>query len=280
MEDQNQVGRDHWKGRSSGWTATAAQGLSTDDTLNQMLIEHTGIKPGERVLDIGSGTGDPAISIGLALDGNGGVTACDLIPEMLAKARERSVNVGLDIMSFAAADMSALTFGDNSFDCITCRFGLMFPEDKVAAAGEALRVLKPGGRVGYMVWGPYEENPPFFVIRHAIAKALGEEEGPVPHRHSLSQPGMLTDTLEGAGFENTDEREIRYRRPVDDLDDYINRALIRGYAETVARLDDKARDDLMKSLRAALDPYREDGAKDGKVMMPNSARLGLGWKPA
>jgi len=280
MEDQNQVGRDDWKGRSSGWTATAAQGLSTDDTLNQMLIEHTGIKTGERVLDIGSGTGDPAISIGLALDGNGGITACDLTPEMLAKARERSINVGLDIMSFAAADMSALTFGDNSFDCVTCRFGLMFPEDKVAAAGEALRVLKPGGRVGYMVWGPYEENPPFFVIRRAIAKALGEEEGPVPHRHSLSRPGMLTDILDAAGFENTEEREIRYKRPVDDLDDYINRALIRGYADTVARLDDKARDDLMVTLRAAFDPYREDGAKDGKVMMPNSARLGLGWKPA
>ena len=61
MEDQNQVGRDHWKGRSSSWTATAAQGLSTDDTLNQMLIELTGIAPGERVLDLGSGTGDPTI---------------------------------------------------------------------------------------------------------------------------------------------------------------------------------------------------------------------------
>jgi SAM-dependent methyltransferase len=276
MEDQNQVGRDHWKGRSSGWTSTAAQGLSTDDTLNQMLIEHTGIQPGERVLDIGSGTGDPAISIGLALGGNGAVTACDLTPEMLAKARERSVNVGLDVISFAAADMTALTFDTASFDCVTCRFGLMFPADKVAAAGEARRVLKPGGRVGYMVWGPYEENPPFFVIRRAIAEAFGEAEGPVPRRHSLSRPGMLVEILDAAGFEKTEEREIRYKRPVDDLDDYINRALIRGYADTVAKLDEAGRGDLMESLRAAFDPYREDG----KVMMPNSARLGLGWKPA
>lgn len=276
MEDQNQVGRDHWKGRSSGWTATAAQGLSTDDTLNQMLIEQTGIRPGERVLDIGSGTGDPAISIGLALAGDGAITACDLTPEMLAKARERSVNVGLDGISFVAADMSALTFDDNSFDCVTCRFGLMFPEDKIAAAREALRILKPGGRVGYMVWGPYDENPPFFVIRRAIAKVFGQEEGPVPHRHSLSRPGMLTEILGGAGFEKTEEREIRYKRPVDDLDDYINRALIRGYADTVDTLDDAGRADLMQTLRAAFDPYRENG----KVMMPNSARLGLGWKPA
>ena len=274
IDDQNQIGRDHWKSRSAGWAATAAQGLSTDDTLNQRLIEHLKIQPGEQALDLGSGTGDPAISIGLALDGAGAITACDLTPEMLATARRRADNVGLRVIRFAAADMAALTFADDSFDCITCRFGLMFPEDKVAAASEARRVLKPGGRVGYMVWGPYDENPPFFVIRRAIAKAFREDEGPVPHRHSLSTPGLLSSILEGAGFAQIEEREVRYKRPVDDLDDYINRALIRGYAETVDKLTDADRDDLMETLRAAFEPYREDG----KVFMPNSTRLGIGWK--
>ena len=275
MDDQNQIGREHWKGRSDGWTSTAAEGLSTDDTLNQLLIEHAGISAGERVLDIGSGTGDPVISIGLLLGDMGSVTACDLTPEMLAKARERSVNVGLDAIDFVAADMSALSFCDDSFDCVTCRFGLMFPEGKVAVAAEALRVLKPGGRVSYMVWGPYDQNPPFFVIRRAIARALGQEEGPTPQRHNLGQPGLLSGILNAAGFKQVEERELRYKRQVDDLDDYLNRALIRGYSDTVGELDDAGRAQLIDTLRAAFEPF----LYDGKVRLPNFARLGLGRKP-
>ncbi|MEE2998150.1 MAG: class I SAM-dependent methyltransferase, partial [Pseudomonadota bacterium] len=160
MEDQNQVGRDHWKGRSIAWTSTAAEGLSTDDTLDKFLIENLCIEPGEQVLDLGSGTGDPAISVAIALGRTGTVTACDLTPEMLTTARRRAVNVGLSNIRYTAADMEKLNFADNVFDCITCRFGLMFIENNAVAAREACRVLKPGGRAGYMVWGPYEENPP------------------------------------------------------------------------------------------------------------------------
>jgi hypothetical protein len=98
----------------------------------------------------------------------------------------------------------------------------------------------------------------------------------VPHRHSLGRPGQLSEILNAAGFSKVVEHEMRYKRPVDDLDDYINRALIRGYSETVDKLDDEGRDALMDTLRAAFEPYREDGL----VMMPNYARLALGWKPA
>ena len=274
MEDRNQVGADHWRDRSASWTATAATGLSSDDTFNRMIIENAGIRPGERVLDLGSGTGDPAITIGLSLGDAGSVTACDLTPAMLAKARERAANVGLERIDFVAADMSALPFADDSFDCVTCRFGLMFPADRIAAAREARRVLRPGGRVAYLVWGPYAENPPFFVIRRTLAAALGEAEGPPPHRHSLGQPGQLTEILTAAGFARVEERELRYKRPVDDLDDYIDRAIRRGYADSVDRLDEAQRRDLLQKLRDAFEPYREDGL----VRMPNHGRLGLGWK--
>ncbi|PPR12147.1 MAG: Demethylmenaquinone methyltransferase [Alphaproteobacteria bacterium MarineAlpha11_Bin1] len=274
MEDLNQVGRNHWKERSVAWTATASEGLSADDTLNQFLIENLCIKSGEEILDIGSGTGDPAISICVSLNGLGTVTACDLTPEMLITARGRADKLGLSNIRFAASDMGDLSFADDVFDCITCRFGLMFPENRTVAAKEALRVLKPGGRVGYMVWGPYDENPAFFVIRRAMAKALGEDEGPPPQRNSLGERGLLTAILEGAGFKRVEERSICYNRPVDDLEDYINRALIRGYLDKVRILDDLTRKILKRDLNEAFELFRDDG----KVYLPNSIRLGVGWK--
>lgn len=274
MDDQNQLGAAHWRGRSAGWTATAATGLSTDDTFNRMIIENAALRPGERVLDLGSGTGDPAISIGLMLGDAGRISACDLTFEMLSHTRLRAANVGIDRMDFAAADMMALPYADESFDAVTCRFGLMFPADRIAAAAEALRVLRPGGRAAYVVWGPYEENPPFFVLRRAMAAVLGREEGPPPQRHCLGAPGLVAEILEAAGFAEVEERELRYRRRVDDLDDYIDRGLRRGYIEILDRLTPAEQAELVAELRETFEPWREDGT----VLMPNSARLGLGYR--
>lgn len=274
MSDQNQVGLSHWTDRSRGWTATAAEGRSTDDTFNRMMIEAAGIAPGRDVLDLCSGTGDPAISIGLALEGSGSVTACDLTPAMLGKARERSVNVGIANMRFAAAEMTALPFRNESFDVVTCRFGLMFPADRVAAAAEALRILRPGGRAAWLVWGPYEENPPFYVLRRGVARAHGRDEGPPPQRHCLGGGGEVAAILTAAGYQGVIESELRYDREVADIADYIDRGLRRGYADEVAALGEAARAALYDDLRRDFEPWR-----DGAVWrLPNFAVLGIGRK--
>ncbi len=67
--------KDSWKERGARWAATAARGRSADDSFNRMIIAQAAIRPGDDVLDIASGTGDPAITIALALDGEGSVTA-------------------------------------------------------------------------------------------------------------------------------------------------------------------------------------------------------------
>jgi ubiquinone/menaquinone biosynthesis C-methylase UbiE len=195
---------------------------------------------------------------------------------MLATARGRAVNLSIPIMRFVAGDMTKLPFADARFDCVTCRFGLMFPDDKVSAAREVLRVLKPGGRVAYVVWGAYEDNPPFIVPRRAVADFFGEKDGPPPSRHAMSAPGTLKGILDRAGFARTEERELRYRNRVEDPRDYVSKGLKRSFTKKVEGLAPERLAALEAAVLEAWRPYMEDGV----LQVPNCARLGLGWKAA
>lgn len=267
--------RTDWAERSKVWAATSVAGRSEDDTFNQMIIAEAGIRPGETVLDIASGTGNPAVSIALSMEGAGSVTCTDLTPRMLETGRARAENLDIPIMRFVAADMTGLPFEDDSFDCVTCRFGLMFPDDKVAAAEEAKRTLKRGGRAAYVVWGAYDENPPFYVPKRAAARFFGEAEGPPADRHSMSAPGTLQRILDDAGFDKAEERELRYKRRVEDPETYVASGLKRSFAKRVQDMSDAEFETFKAAVMDAWAPFIEGGV----LFVPNYARLGIGWKP-
>lgn len=274
MSDTN---RANWQERSRSWAASAAPGRSQDDSFNQMVAAEADIRPGEDVLDIASGTGNPAVSIALSMEGKGSVTCSDFTPKMLETARGRAENLSLGIMRFVCCDMTALAFADARFDCVTCRFGLMSvdPGRRVDAAREVLRVLRPGGRIAYVVWGAYEENPPFVVPRRTVARFLGEDEGSVPGRHSMGAPGTLVKILDAAGFEDTEERELRYRNRVENPAEYVTKGLTRSFGDKVANLTAERRADLERTLLDAWKPYMEGDV----LLVPNYARLGFARKP-
>ncbi len=272
--------REHWAERSKIWAATTPRGKSEDDTLNQMIIEEAAIGPGETVLDVASGTGDPALSMALFMTGKGAgtgsVTCADLTPHMLEAARRRARNLDLTNMGFAAADMTALPFVEASFDCVTCRLGLMHTTEKAGAAAEAWRVLRPGGRAAYVVWGAYEDNPRFHVPRRAVAAFFNEPEETGAARHSLSRPGTVKGILDAAGFEGTRERELGYSRPVKEVENYVASGLKRSFAKKLKGLAGPEFEALKQAVLAAWQPYIEDAT----LTVPYSARLGIGWKGA
>lgn len=266
--------KDQWIERSTAWTKTSVPGISTDDTFNKMIITEVKILPGEKLLDLASGTGNPAISIANSMNGIGEVFCTDLTEKMLHSARHRAEDLNLDIVKFIAADMASLPFADNKFDAITCRFGAMFSDDKVSISLESHRTLKKGGRVAYIVWGSYDENPPFHIPRQAVCSYLGIEEGSTPERHSMSAPGDLEKMLTGGNFSRIEERELRYKNSIEDIKGYVTRNLKRSFFKETENLTEAEFEALRQAVIKAWEPY----IKDGVLLVPNYARLGLGWK--
>ena len=113
------------------------------------LLRAADVRPGMRVLDIATGTGLSAEVALAAVGPTGHVTASDVSPAMVDKARERLGNA--PNASASVEDGQALSFSDESFDAVLCNLGLMFFPDPVRGLSEFRRVLRPGGRVAVSV---------------------------------------------------------------------------------------------------------------------------------
>src|SRR3546814_8141511 len=131
---------------------------------------------------------------------------------MLAKVRLRAAEQRLGNLRAAAADAEALPFPTASFDRVTCRFGLMFVSDVPAALAEVRRVLKPGGRAGFLVWGPLENNALFQVIRDALAAVLDTRfDTADTAQFRFGAPDSVAAPMRQAGFSGIVEED---RSPV------------------------------------------------------------------
>jgi len=114
------------------------------------LVAFAQIKSGQKVLDVGGGTG--VVSLAAARRG-AHVTCSDLTPELLETAKENAAIAGVEL-DVRQADVEALPFEDASFDAVISQFGHMFAPRADVTTKEMLRVLKPGGTIAFHTWPP------------------------------------------------------------------------------------------------------------------------------
>jgi SAM-dependent methyltransferase len=115
------------------------------------LVRFAGVRSGESVLDIGTGTGVVAITARLR---GARVTGIDLTPELLDQARENAAIGEVADIDWQEGDVESLQFPDASFDVVLSQFGHMFAPRPEVATREMLRVLKPGGTIAFATWPP------------------------------------------------------------------------------------------------------------------------------
>jgi len=112
------------------------------------VLEMSGVRRGQRVLDLAGGTGDLAARFSRMVGPEGEVVLADINAAMVQRGRSRLVDRGLaGNIRYVQANAEALAFPDNTFDCITMAFGLRNVTDKDAALASMYRVLRPGGRL-------------------------------------------------------------------------------------------------------------------------------------
>jgi len=170
------------------------------------LVEYAQPTPGMRVLDLASGTGEPAISLALRVGVAGLVTAVDVSAELLEIAAQRAQARGLNNFITRQGDAHHLPFPDDAFDLATSRFGVMFFRDPELALRDVLRVLCPGARACFLAWGPFDQ--PYWqstmgVVHRHVGAPLLQPGGPDPFR--FAEPGSLSSILRNAGFRQVEE---------------------------------------------------------------------------
>ncbi|MFI5304415.1 MAG: class I SAM-dependent methyltransferase [Nitrospiria bacterium] len=191
-----------WNRVASGWEKWDALIDRNMSFVNFRLVGDVRIRTGFRILDLGSGTGFPAILAAQAAGETGQVIGQDLANEMLQVARKKAAKLGLTNISFHAGDVTSLAYDNQSFDAVISRFCLMFLPEIPKAVGEIARVLKPGAYFAAAVWAAPEQNPYLNLAMDAIKKftQLPPPDPNQPGIFRLSREGDLIGMTKGAGL--------------------------------------------------------------------------------
>jgi SAM-dependent methyltransferase len=258
----NEVAGPRWVGRIGVQEARNVEVVA-------LLLTAAQAAPGERVLDVGCGTGATALPFAAAVGPGGHVTGIDISEPMLGVARRRVAEQGLSNVTLLLADAQVYPLPPASFDLLTSRFGVMFFADPVAAFRNLFEALRPGGRLCMAVWASITENPHWKIPYDIAQRHLGAPAPQLPHApggHAFADRDYFCGILSAAGFADIAIEPRRF---------HIRGATAAGLAEHVAqfgavqRLMDEKRAD--EAVRQAI--VQETAAAYAAYATPEGVRL-------
>lgn len=168
--------------------------------VGEALLEALEARPGDHILDLASGTGEPALTLARRQP-HVQITGVDAAAGMVRVAQKKVAAERLHNINFSAMPAERLSFEDNRFDKVLCRFGVMLFEDPLRGCQEMQRVLKPGGRFALAVWSTPETMTTMNWATQVFKERVPEEhQPPIAKVTSLGQPGVLDTLLSRAGF--------------------------------------------------------------------------------
>ncbi|MGO9818574.1 MAG: class I SAM-dependent methyltransferase [Acidocella sp.] len=248
--------------------------------ISDAVIAAAGLKPGERVLDIGCGAGRTSQEAAHAVGEAGYVLGIDIAAPMIEAARAHAAaeaEAGMAPVEFAIADAQTERFTP-PFDVLLSRFGVMFFENPTAAFANLRASTRPGGRLVFAAWAPLSLNPHWEIPLRLVEALVGTGAPRVPHAPgplAFDDPAYVHDILSAAGWRGVEVRaEAVFLRGASQEEE-ARVACFMGPAG--ALLDEKkagaeARAAATEAVREALPGFAAI-APDGSVRLPATIQL-------
>jgi SAM-dependent methyltransferase len=243
-------------------------------SVSEALIDDAEIAPGQSVLDVATGPGEPALRIAEVVGSNGEVVGIDPAAALIEAARSAAERLSLNNARFETAGADSLPFPDDRFDAVVSRFGIMFFPSPLAGAREMLRVLRPGKKLAFAVWHSRESNPFHDVLARIVDPVLPPAVLPpdAPDAFRFAAPGKLHAIVAEAGAASPVERLFRFSIDVPlSPEDFWNLRLEMAdkLRERLATLPPGSSEDLKRRSIAA---FREYSSANG-LSFPAEVRL-------
>jgi enediyne biosynthesis protein CalE5 len=245
--------------------------------VSERMMELANIQSGQRVLDVATGIGEPAITTARRVGSSGQVVATDLAPQMLALGRERAAELGLRNIDFHELDAEAPDLPENSFEIVLCRLGLMFLPNPQVALEQMHKLLVPRGRLVAAVWGPAQKVP---FARWPMEVALRVSQVPAPPPQmpgpfSLADPHRLEQLLTQAGFTAVHTEPMMLTIEWASVDDYMRfqQAILTQFNAMLAKYPAEQQAEVWRAIAEAA---RQSTTSDGRCRTENELLLAVG----
>lgn len=240
-----------------------------------VLLARATPRPGDRVLDVATGTGAVARQVAPLVGAAGRVVGLDPSPAMLAVARGVPAPPGAPV-EWVEGNGQALPFADASFDLVVCQQGLQFFPDRALGLREMRRVLAAGGRVGILVWQAIERQPAYAALDRAMARQAGGGRLTAPF--ALGEPEELTRLLTGAGFSDVATETVAGEVRFASAEGWVRRSILGSAAAVpeLARLDAPGMEALIAAVEAEMGETLRRYVDGDGLALPSVASVGTG----
>jgi ubiquinone/menaquinone biosynthesis C-methylase UbiE len=250
--------REIWDRLAEAWDRNRAQLWSWTLPVSEHLVDRLDPKPGQTVLEVGTGPGDTGFLIAPMLEPGGRLICTDLSAEMLERARDAAQQRGLDNIEFRQMDVMALDLPAGTVDGVVGRLVYHLVPDPERAFREARRVLKPNGRLALTVFGPAHEVPYDFAVGMTMQR-LGLSLPPgITIDVELNDADLIRDVLVRAGFDTVAVEEVRFtvRFPGPDAAWRYLTEMYGRSADLIRSLDPETHERFRDTFINELEPYK------------------------